>query len=1098
MRDKGKKRADWFRKNKSKNPKTARTIVMALGTIPLAVVHHAFAGTRYYVGPGSGAGADWNNSANWSATSGGGGGASVPVSGDDVFIQGSTPTFVSFDGNYPSGALDSLTVNATGLNDEELVQSANNLATESLILGTTYLNGAVNQYVVDGTAALTVNGPEIIGQNGHGEFYQGVAIAGGTHTIQDSTGNGLELGQNTNSYGVYTLDSGSLNVNGASNFEIVGNSGSGEFDQSGGTNASGTLFVGYQNNSNGTYSLSSTGNATFNTAYVGGTTSTAATGGVDNLSIQGGTMTVTGTLKIWDKATTHVSLSGGALSVGALDTSDKPSVFWNNWTSGTLSLTNPTSGFLSTDPYDSAPFPNLPTSVTLGSGQYLSAAAGEFMYFTTGLFSQTGGVNSTSTLFVGAEGNYTYSLSGSASLSVSGNEQLGGSGQGTFTQQGGSNTAGSIRIASFNSVYNLQSGNVSSGTEMIEGFPDNATFNQTGGTNTITSTGDALDIAPALGSPGGPYSSAGEYALSGGSLTVDGSVYVGSGNPSTAVPGILTVSNTGQMTVDGSLNVYSGSVIDLAGGSISTAALNTSGTPSLFDWTGGTLAITGSAGLTFNSSGPLGASVTLSSSQTLDVLTTEFIGDSGPGTVTQSGGIANIGNNTGSVGFLQIGTGASSTGIYNLSSGTLSCFGSETVGFSGIGTFAQTGGTNVISSSIAVAAFYVGEGASANGLYTLGPSGSLQVTNGEEDIGYNGIGTFNQSGGTNLIGSGWSLNLGYNPGSSGIYNLSGGSVQFNYFTSGVYVGGSSLGSGGGADLSISGAATMTIPGTLEIYSGGLLVQNGGTLSAGNTVNLDQIDVNAGSATLGAVTGSGSLSVGRSSVSTATVTASGLNQSSVTIQNTGLLTINGGSANSVKTLIINGNGTLDLTNHHLFINYGSGFDPVATIRSYLTNGYAGGKWNGPGVDSSSAALPANSHYGLGYADGADGIVAGLSSGQIEVMYTLYGDANLDGVVNGSDFTILAGSLGKSVTAWDKGDFNYDGVVNATDFTLLVGNLGKSASGAAVELSASDYTAIDAFAAANGLMADVPEPASESLAIVVGTGLLFRRSRKTRLP
>ncbi len=119
---------------------------------------------------------------------------------------------------------------------------------------------------------------------------------------------------------------------------------------------------------------------------------------------------------------------------------------------------------------------------------------------------------------------------------------------------------------------------------------------------------------------------------------------------------------------------------------------------------------------------------------------------------------------------------------------------------------------------------------------------------------------------------------------------------------------------------------------------------------------------------------------------------------------------------------------------------------------MTSGYANGRWNGAGINSSAVA--GNSGYGIGYADSADpGNPAGLSSGQIEIKYTLLGDANLDGVVNGDDFTILLGNLGKSVSAWDKGDFNYDGVVSGDDFTLLTGNLGKQSNAAAAVLPLS---------------------------------------------
>ena len=237
-------------------------------------------------------------------------------------------------------------------------------------------------------------------------------------------------------------------------------------------------------------------------------------------------------------------------------------------------------------------------------------------------------------------------------------------------------------------------------------------------------------------------------------------------------------------------------------------------------------------------------------------------------------------------------------------------------------------------------------------------------------------------------------------------------------------------------------------------------------TGGTTVNGGELVVGAGGAL-----GDGSVTIG----------ASGAIQLGA---NTGLAT-----ATSVS---IAPGGVLDVTNNHMIIGYAAGTQASAdaTIRGYLLSGYAGGNWNGPGIDSS--AVVAGGSFGVGYGDGADGVVAGLSTGQIEVKYTLLGDANLDSLVSGDDFTILASNLGRSVSRWDQGDFLYTGLVGGDDFTALVGNLGKSADGADVVLPASDRAAIYAFAAANGLMADVPEPGS-MMSLVAGAAMLARRRR-----
>ena len=125
--------------------------------------------------------------------------------------------------------------------------------------------------------------------------------------------------------------------------------------------------------------------------------------------------------------------------------------------------------------------------------------------------------------------------------------------------------------------------------------------------------------------------------------------------------------------------------------------------------------------------------------------------------------------------------------------------------------------------------------------------------------------------------------------------------------------------------------------------------------------------------------------------------------------------------------------------------------------------------------------------------AAGNPAGLSAGTIEIKYTLLGDVDLNGIVNGIDFGILAANFNKGVSRWDQGDFNYDHIVNSIDFGDLAANFNEEPSGAAVGDSALSDPAIVAFAQANGLMADVPEPACSAFTALAVIGALTRRRR-----
>jgi autotransporter-associated beta strand protein len=279
------------------------------------------------------------------------------------------------------------------------------------------------------------------------------------------------------------------------------------------------------------------------------------------------------------------------------------------------------------------------------------------------------------------------------------------------------------------------------------------------------------------------------------------------------------------------------------------------------------------------------------------------------------------------------------------------------------------------------------------------------------------------------------------------------------------------------------AGNYTISGTGSIAGTGSLTKSGSSMLTLSTVNTYS---------------------GGTTVSAGTLVAAvhgALPDGSLAITGGKVLLAPNTGAQQLTSLSISSGGLLDIANNHFILTYAAGTQTAAdaSILNYLTSGRNGGAWNGTTgiVSSGSSGSGIASGYSIGYADGADHVVAGLSSGQIEVKYTLLGDANLDGLVSGDDFTILVGNLGKSgIFQWDKGNFLYNslGLITGDDFTVLVANLGKNATGGDVELPASDYAAIDAYAAANGLMADVPEPATMGVLAISGIGLLARRRRK----
>jgi hypothetical protein len=138
-----------------------------------------------------------------------------------------------------------------------------------------------------------------------------------------------------------------------------------------------------------------------------------------------------------------------------------------------------------------------------------------------------------------------------------------------------------------------------------------------------------------------------------------------------------------------------------------------------------------------------------------------------------------------------------------------------------------------------------------------------------------------------------------------------------------------------------------------------------------------------------------------------------------------------------TFSIASGSTLNINNNFVdLVNAGS--TGLSAVDALLASGYKGGSWTGTGITSSNAAGD-NSHLtAVAAATGLTAAFDGISPNAADVLlrYTYYGDANLNGSVDGSDYSLedfaalngLSGAVG-----WV--DFNGDGIINGSDYTLL---------------------------------------------------------------
>ena len=181
------------------------------------------------------------------------------------------------------------------------------------------------------------------------------------------------------------------------------------------------------------------------------------------------------------------------------------------------------------------------------------------------------------------------------------------------------------------------------------------------------------------------------------------------------------------------------------------------------------------------------------------------------------------------------------------------------------------------------------------------------------------------------------------------------------------------------------------------------------------------------------------------------------------------------------------GRVDVGNNDVVVSGGS----LATLTAQAAQGFAGGTWAGSGGLTSAAAAADGRHLT------AVGVIANVgpngsaplyatfdgqpvTAADVLVRYTLYGDANLDGVVTAADYTRADAGAVNHLTGWQNGDFNYDGTVDGTDYALADN---------AYNQQAGQIAAPAAVAAAA-----VPEPAATVALLAAAAPVLLGRRRR----
>jgi hypothetical protein len=501
--------------------------------------------------------------------------------------------------------------------------------------------------------------------------------------------------------------------------------------------------------------------------------------------------------------------------------------------------------------------------------------------------------------------------------------------------------------------------NLSGGTQNITNLSIAVPFNSEGH---YTIWGGTLNVTDITGGDRG------QFNYNGGTLNVSGTISGLSGfNIGQNAPELSTVSYTHD---SGSLSAYwitigpgfeATCTFNQAGGTVTATELHTgqqgSGTYS-YNLSNGTLSAEKEhvCGGGYNN-----LSLFEQSGGTNTISDTLYIGECGSGKYKLSGGTLNVQNIVGgydregerisggflnidggtlnlsgdisSLGQLVLGYSSGSNGTYSHSSGSLTA-GQIFIGWQGPGTFNQTGGTVTAETD-----FYVGGVEGITGAYNLS-GGSLSA--GKEEINLDGTGTFSHTGGTNsttgeLIVDGsytfssGTLNVGTNltsQGTSGMFTYNGGTLNV---TGNISVNDFRIAGAGGTTVSYSHSSGAFSPNTVRIgYEGtGTLTQSGGPGSP-QTVYIGEKTGSSGTYNMnGGSLFSDNVYVGYSGTGTVAQTSG-----TVTVTNAITLGLNAGSTGTYDL------GQGNLTAQDLVITNGTFSSSAGTINADITNGSSG--------------------------------------------------------------------------------------------------------------------------------------------------------------